>query len=527
MTQVADVGNADDQEYDAYLARIQKRFDERTALGQEPLFQTNAAGLWEAYLDCFPGSERQYHNCNSCRSFIQRYGGLVVISDEGITTPALWDIDDAPAQYVSAVAQIEKIVRRAKVTGPFYSLEPTWGVPFNRSASGVLWSHLNISFICNHRTDGLQTPGQRMAEKIEDRKNIHRALAEFNPEIVAQAVQLLESDSLYRSEKVLGPAKFLAQLHAAKKTAKNFDNVVWKMVTCAPLGFCHPRASMIGTLLEDLAAGKSFDDVSRAFKSKMHPLQYQRPTASPSTGAIDAAEKIVEKLGIARSLERRFARIDEIQALWRPAPAKPPASGGVFAHLKNAATPSQLSVPPVKITFEKFSRTVLGFGELFLKVPDLGNFGALLTALHDDAPPIHQWDTIEQRNPFSWYLWHGGSRAQRWGLTAHSLVRVSAIAERPAHWFGRESPNHSRNVMFVLEGARESVNNTGNAIFPETLKSELHGVRSVIEAFSRKATIHGMLEASACGVILSAERPVHVVYRLNGISTAYLIDRMD
>lgn len=82
---------------------------------------------------------------------------------------------------------------------------------------------------------------------------------------------------------------------------------------------------MIGTLLKDVATGMDFATVSARFASKMHPLKYQRPQAAPRVGNIADAEKIVAQLGIARSLERRFARIDEIDTLWkyRPVPEVP------------------------------------------------------------------------------------------------------------------------------------------------------------------------------------------------------------
>ena len=79
---------------------------------------------------------------------------------------------------------------------------------------------------------------------------------------------------------------------------------------------------MIGTLLEDLATGMDFATVSARFAAKMHPLKYLRPQAAPRAGNIADAEKIVAKLGIARSLERRFARIDEIETLWTDAPRR-------------------------------------------------------------------------------------------------------------------------------------------------------------------------------------------------------------
>ena len=45
--------------------------------------------------------------------------------------------------------------------------------------------------------------------------------------------------------------------------------------------------------------------------------------------------------------------------------------------------------------------------------------------------------------------------------------------------------HHGAGVLFVLAGARES-RQDGSALFPEILKSEFHGIRSVIEAYSLK-----------------------------------------
>ena len=40
----------------------------------------------------------------------------------------------------------------------------------------------------------------------------------------------------------------------------------------------------------------------------------------------------------------------------------------------------------------------------------------------------------------------------------------------------------------------------GCALFPEIIRSELHGVRSVIEAYSKRNGISGYSDASACGI---------------------------
>lgn len=522
------VGNVGDDDYHRFLGDLQARFLGRLARGS--LFTTDAAGLWETYLESFPVDGRQFHNCNSCRRFVETYGGLVTIDEDGRTSSAVWDSD--PYERIeegAAVAAMAKVVRRAKVTGVFLSKEPTWGYPL----TGV-WRHMSVtppkSLIFTERA---LTAGQAMAEKREDHKNVSRSLAEYPMTAVHQALALLKSDALYRAEKVLGPCQFLADLHASVEAHKaHRANVIWRAIATAPAGFCHPRSSMIGTLLDDIVAGVDFAEASRRFREKMHPLQYQRPTAAPSAGNIAAAEALVEKLGIGPSLERRFARLDEIETIWRPAPAEAPATaGGVFGHLKakGAAPSPSMNAPAQTMTWVKFAESVLPDATAIeLRAPWRGNYTAILTANNPDAPPILQWDLAGKRNPFSAYVYHGGSAASDWGLPADAWVKVDAVAENTHQWFGGNFPHQGAGVVLILNGAKDSRTGQGNALFPETLKAELHGVRSTIEAYSKNAAIHGREEASACGLsIRGTNGGVVRVTDRNGIKSEFRIDRFE
>lgn len=515
-------GNVDDFDYLAYTVRVQQGFLERVAAG--PLFTTDAEGLWEAYLAAFPAADRQFHSCSSCKRFVETYGALVVIAEDGSTTSAVWNTDDAQGDELAAVAAMARLVAKSKVTGPFLSKEAVWGHPI----TGV-WRHLSVVPSTVY-TSPVNTAGQAMAEKREDFKNVRRALAEFEAPAVNQALALLKSDALFRSEKVLGQAQWLSDVHAALEAAPKHrrDNVLWRFVAKAPAGFCHPRSSMIGTLLEDIVAGLPFEDAARKFRIKMDPLHYQRPQAAPSAGNIEAAEKLVEKLGIGPSLARRFARLDELQTVWKflPEPAKAPADG-VFGHLtpKGATpAPSSMVAPAQKITWDKFARTVLADARsIDVLVPALGDFCGLLTAANADAPPILQWDSAERRNPFSWYTYAGVTPAQQW-LLAPGWKKVTAISLRPSLWYGGFEHQGTGGCV-VIEGAKDSRSGQGNALFPEILKSELHGVRSTIEAFSRRAKIEGFDEASACGLGIIGAR-LRVTDK-NGIALEYSIASWD
>lgn len=524
-------GNRSDDTYYGYLARLNARFRANVWDGAQPLFATNADGLWEVYLDSFTDPvERQYHNCHACRTFIERFGALVTIAQDGTTAPAVWHDDDAPPMYRPAVAALERIVRRAKVTGVFLCSDETWGKP----QTGV-WRHLHVSppAAMVYARRGLLTAGQKMAERREDFLAVLRALKEFTLPQVETALTLLRSDALYRSEKLLGQAEWLHALHVARSAALGArrSHVVWRAVATAPAGFCHPRSGMIGTLLDDIAAGMEFPQVARRFAEKMHPLRYQRPQAAPTLGEIAEAEKVVQNLGIARSLARRFCRLDEVKALWRPAARQDAtAPDGVFGHIKpQGAEVPIMRIPPQTMSWEKFQRTVLpGAERMQFAAPMIGNYTALVTAVHADAPPILQWDREDARNPVSWYFWHGGALAGQFGLRSGVFYDVEAIAHKPSMWNGG-SEHHGAGVLFVIAGARET-RNGGAALFPEILRADLHGVRSVIEAYSRSGSIEGADQPHAAGVMFNKGGPgwgATVRVWSGGRSLDYRLDRWD
>lgn len=526
-------GGGCQDDYGAFLWRVNARFAVNCASGSAPLFTTDVEGLWERYLDSFETpEERQYHNCHACRQFIERFGGLVTIEHDGMTAPAIWDEEVANDTYKPAFAVMARAVRRAKVTGVFIPSETTLGTPI----TGV-WQHLAVRV-----TPGMvfkrttQTANQAMAEKREDFKAVMHALNEFTQQHVETALTLLKTETLYRSEKVLGQAQWLHDLHVARASAhaEGRANVVWRAIATAPAGLCHPRSSMIGTLLEDIAAGMDFDTVSRRFAEKMHPLAYQRPKAAPTAGAIAAAEKVMAQLGAAGSLARRFARLDDIQAhaVWRPMPKHEDASqaGGVFGHLKpkGSESPPAMRIPAQTMTWIKFRDTVLPTAErIEFEAPSRGPYSALVTAVNAEAPPILQWDMPEARNPVSWYFWNGGATAQQFGLRGGQFYDVSAVTLKPSMWNGGNK-HQGAGVLFIIADARET-RMEGAALFPEILKAEIHGIRSVIEAYSRGAQIEGMDEPHVAGVMLEKGGSWSATVRVwtAGRSIEYRLDRWD
>ncbi|MFO0798305.1 MAG: hypothetical protein U0804_12580 [Gemmataceae bacterium] len=491
-----------------------------------PLLVAASDGLFDHFLEALPEDRRQYYRCACCRRFVERYGGVVRVGDDGQLTTLLWESDGVPPAFAAAVGAVRRQLVAAEVTGVFLSGDAIWGRPTTGQ-----WTHLSgtNSAVFKH---ALKTPRQMAAEKAEDYRTLRRGLADFPRLVVEQAVRVLDSEALYRSEKTLGVAKWLLGLHTAVAglSGDRKDNVVWRAVAEAPPGFCHVRSTMISTLLDDLAAGVEFEAVQRRWAEKMHPLQYMRPT-TVTAGAIERAEKIVAELNSAGALRRRFATLADVTPLWTPrADGSESAPAGVFGHLKKMVT-ATVALPPQVVTWEKFARTVLpDAGGLEVQVPH-GNapFFGLTTAADPGAPPLLQWD-LEPRNPVSCYFYHGGSPATQWGLVAGEWSRVAAVFLNPAHWHHPDIfRHHTRMAMLALVGCRDLQHRAGGGFFAEQLRNEYHEIRSVMDNHAKAAEVVGRDAGDANGIAIQAGAAALVTLRVTTrLGTAvYVIDRLD
>lgn len=518
-----------DRDYEVLLALMQERLTELTA-GASHLFVVDIGPRpYDTFVAALPADMQQHHKCHTCRHFVERFGGLVAVKDDGNLAPAMWPFLSASNVYKPAVEVMARLVRRAPIIGAHVSHETTWGTPRTYDPKkGADWTHFSVRPPARFVTkrSRIETASQLAAKVAHEAETLTSALREYPLELIERAHAMLTTGQLFRSEKCIGVAEWLLGIHRDLVGTKR-PSLIWRAAASAPVGFCHVKTTMIGTLLDDIREGLPFADIKRKFDAKMSSLQYQRPTAAPSLGNIAAAEKLVDALGIRDSLKRRFARLEDVEALWVPvAPKTNPSTGGVFDHLKTTSPKvTDLGTPATTMTWEKFKRTVLASAEAIeLRLPTgQAAFTAMITAVHPEAPVILSWG-----NPVSMYVYSDGSLAGSWGLHAGAWCSVNAVTRDPAHWYGATSPNHAERVYLLLDGARDLRHDRGGGFFPETLKSELHAVRSTLEAYAKAAAIAGKDEATACGLVFgNGSPPMRIRVTAKGVRTEYSIDRLD
>lgn len=494
-------------DYRKMLTAVVKNFEANVDAGTV-LFSvaSDKATLWEMYLSHFPEHDRQHYNCHECRKFFERYADLVTVDKKGRLTSVMFG-DGCGGAYAGHFSALAKVIENASIERIHVTEEKRWGL-----ARTGPWQHFAVTppveLVWN---SPLETSYQEQAKKKHDFETMVRALVEFTAEHLDTAMQILESDALYRGEKVIGPARWLQEVikeQNATKNAKHRHNLLWRAVATCPVGYSHPRGNMIGTLLEDIQAGLPFDEIAKNFKAKMNPNTYQRPQTAPGAQNIAQAEKLVASLGVTESLKRRFARLEDIAKVWSRKAALNGTSEGVFGNLtpreQKEKRTNAVNLPSKKMTVEKFLEKIVPVAdEIEVKMASLMSFGSFVTAVDPSAPPILQWDEPDNRNPVSWYVYTDGSTPSQWGLRVGSFINVVALSRGPAEWrAGSKFPQHGERLMFVLEDCRDSKGDSvGLALFPECLRSELHSVRKTIEAFSAAGRLEGLSEASASGVL--------------------------
>lgn len=515
--------------FDQFAAGVRGSFLSQTQGGQQ-LFQTDIDGdkLFDIYINNLPLSQRQHHTCNCCRQFFRRVGGLVLVNRDGTTHSAMWGrITMAiPALYSQALTQLRVAVEKATVTAPFFSSERAFG----NERTGF-WTHFAVPNTNVFKPTTLSADEQ-VALKKEHFGTLARGLDDYSLAVVEKAVALLAGEALWRGEKVLGAAQFLFNVHTNLKgvrSAAKRRNIIWAAIANAPAGFCTPRSGMIGTLLDDLKAGLSLTDVKLKFAAKMAPDKYQRPQVAASAGNIAQGEAIIARMGLAPALRRRWAGAHEARPIWAPRTVRktPAKAAGVFAGLdprgSTRQSPAGLAMSGGRMTWTKFARTVLPTAaKVSLQMtPGVGSYGALVTEAVPGAPQLFQWD-----GPLSWYLYVNGSTPSSWSLPASGLVPVVGVAPKP----GGHLDHNGEGVMLMLQGARDT-RNPGLALFPETLRGELHPVRKTIEQFSTSKRLEaGPAGQLAQGLILTAgakAMSLELVVETAAGMTRYRIDRWD
>lgn len=482
-----------------------KNFLEKLEANGRKLLHVKTKGLWTLYLEGFTDPQiKQSINCNCCRDFIRKFGGLCYVNDTGKVVSALWEPELVEEPYKTAVGALKKRVEELSPISRFWALVEPWG-----KANTGGWHHYALPMV-EEFTD--TAPKGRIGDEKAKVEYLKTALKDFTLKNCEAAMHVLASGGLNQSKKFAPQIQFLIDLHRSIEKHGKYHNQVVKAAGFAPPGFATPRTNMVGTLIEWVREGRSGHYITREWNSRVRPEVFGRPVAAPTAGNIVAGEKLIEKMGLTNSLKRRLASFDEIKAFahWvKPEAPVDEKAGGVFGHLKakDEAKPQTIEMPAEGISLNEFlTKIVPKAKSISVYMPNAAGipWSGFCTAVDEEAPPILNWDYPQDRNRFS--AWTTGAEHRITpgyrGLTV-GWVEVTGIFPPVNRWTETGKTHHADMSWLVTFPGQTPHKGLGQCLFPNTLIGEMHEIRATIEAYSNNTPCPNPEETSALGIMIT------------------------
>lgn len=507
------------------------------------LFKTHTDSLFDTFLSMLPEGEiRQHFNCNMCRSFFHRYGNLVAIYKDGCTASIIWNENYAHGKFKEIVKKLAAIVETSKIIQVLSWLQKTYVTTheeyyeYGCSCTGE-YHHFHADISKNIR---MPDYGCSSDESRQIYVTIKMALKDY-AKVIDRAVAIASTGKLNNKNTLftLKAVKSIIDDVNSSKTSRQKDNKIWKYAFEQYSLLYHLRGSVEGSLMDDILKGIDDSIAIERFNNNMDPMKYMRPTSAPTTSLVEEAEKIIADLNLKQSLNRRIASIDDvITFIWKEPEVKEQKeeTGGVFANVKTKDAPKDkmnnnlvdITADPTRITFEKFAEKVLPDAKAIF-IYALSGFShyplmTLVTASNYDAEPILKYDSKDQRNPLSQYLYNGGSYLEDFNITS-SMVRVLGICPNAENMHNLKD---NKSVLFIMEGCRDLKRSGGSALFPEILRRELYPVRKVIESYSGDKELEDLPidKQAAAGMFYNGYK-VRVIVETDSTRMSYIIDRFE
>jgi hypothetical protein len=387
---------------------VQKQFNEMSTM---PLFKVgvDTESLWNHYLDSFPPGtneiyrERRSHDCQCCKQFIKNIGKVVAI-DSNNEIVSVWDVNVGGTYQIVADA-LASMVRSFQIVDIFLHDSRSVGIDFNHQETdeGIKrWDHFYTQipkkFINTRNIDTIR------GEARTNRQTLKRSLEELTIEASEIVLELIDQNSIYRGMEHRETVNKLLQYqkHLATVSSSNRENYYWK-ISAILGGISNFRGTVIGTLLEDISNNISLEVAVKKFEDKVAPHNYKRTTALVTRGMVEKAQKTIEELGLADSLERRYAVNSDItinNVIFADRTIQTPT--GIFAELMSEVVSKQ----PKKfgkvqeVAIGDFIQNVLPQAdriEVLFENKHHNNLVSLIAPSYPNAKPLFKWN-----NNFSW-----------------------------------------------------------------------------------------------------------------------------
>ena len=395
--------------FETFVEAVHKSYSAMAEAGELYVVDHRDEILWQTYLQSFPKGtnpiykERTEHDCNTCRQFIKRLGGVVSI--QGGQRRSVWDVELEDHTYSAVAEALSRLVHALPIVSVFRSSEKQYGcrtTKYLEEDKLVVWTHLHGEVAPAHRSKSVS----QEVGRFESTAGVFaRGLEELSLEALDEVIALVSSDStaIYRGVEYLESMRAFRALKQAyeERDEAGKEVFVWENLRDQAARF---KNSVIGTLIKDLSEGDSLEKAVKSFEKKVAPSNYKRPKKLISKGMIERAMKTIDEIGLRDSLERRHARISDVSVndiLFVDRSSRPLMRDALMETLMTQVKPRAVETKgAVEISMEEFIERVVPqveSMEVKVEAKHTPRFMSITAPAHPGEPRLFSW-----HNDFSW-----------------------------------------------------------------------------------------------------------------------------
>ncbi len=366
--------------------------------------------LWETYIESFPAGtnkiyrEKREYECNCCKSFIRKVGGLVTIIDNKLVS--VWDIE-VGGYYQPVIEELRKLVHSSEVVDRFFHYEDRVGTDYNHEtlADGSVktWDHFYAPLVNGNVTPCI-IPEEEIGTKMNlyrtQKETLYRSLSELSAASAEAVLDLVYDNNIYRGAEYKVALEMFLELKAEFESLPEEErhNYAW-IKSEFHRGI---RGTMMGSLLIDLTDGRDLESAVLSYESKAE--NYKRTTAVVTKGMVESAQKTVVALGLEDSLHRRYAVTEDLtvnNVLFANRPTR--KAMNAFDELADEVGKKVFDIDLKKaeeLSITDFLANVVPKAnslEVMVENCHINNLVNLVAPIYPDAPSLFKWD-----NGFSW-----------------------------------------------------------------------------------------------------------------------------
>jgi len=371
--------------------------------------------LWNLYLDSFPSGtnemfrERREHDCSCCRHFVKNIGNAVFLINNKITT--IWDFETGDTTFQPVINALSKFVKSQLVSDVFATKDKKIGTDknFEKSADGKIteWQHFYLELPDKFVDRSGKSEGDIKGGFRDTRNVFKRSLDEITEESLLTVLELISQNSLYKGEEwkpVLN--EFLKYKRTYDKlTAEEKEVYTWEQSVKVGGSIGRIKNHSIGTLLINISEEMDLDLAVRKYEAIVAPESYKRPKAIFTKKMLDEAKKTLEKLDYLDSLNRRFAKLDDITInnilFSNKDSAKRIGGADIFDEMSSGIPINIKKFSKVEeVSIDSFIKDILPTAkeiEVLLENKHSSNMVSLIAPENKDSKTMFKWS-----NNFSW-----------------------------------------------------------------------------------------------------------------------------